>query len=168
MKSKMNINEIKPLEGKLITAGHPRSFKSIKDLEDRANEYLTEAEEADEPTTMAGLAVACGVSKDTLNVYAKGDYDTDDEKYSVAVRKIRTRIEANKLKMGLMGKTNAAITMFDLKNNHGYADKTQVETKVIKEERTTLNDIELARGLAFLLRRGVEAKKKLESESSQM
>jgi hypothetical protein len=157
---------MKPLEGKLITAGHPRSFKSIKDLEDRANEYLTEAEGQDEPTTMAGLAVACGVSKDTLNVYAKGTYDTDNEKYSVAVRMIKTRIEAHKLKMGLMGKTNAAMTMFDLRNNHGYADKTQVETKVV-EERTSLTDIELARGLAFLLRRGVEAKKKLESESSQ-
>ena len=134
-------------------AGRPKAFKSADELKKRINSYIKERTADQRPMTMAGLAAHLEVCKDTLCEYQNGVYDIPgQEEYSEAIKKARTYIEADKLEQGLLNKHNATITIFDLKNNHGYADKHEMAgaggEPLVPESRT---DIEVARWLAFKL-----------------
>lgn len=101
----------------------PRKFKDFAELDQRIDAYL----DADSsPKHLAGLAVALGVCRDTLSVYARGDYDTADAQFSDTIKRAKTWIEADKLSRALVGEYKPAVAIFDLKNNHGYADKREI------------------------------------------
>lgn len=52
---------------------------------------------------------------------------SDDEEISDIIKEIRAKIETNLASYGLQGKLNPAMTIFTLKNHHGWKDKTEVE-----------------------------------------
>ncbi len=82
-----------------MPAGRPRIFQTVEELDRRAEAYFEacapkEYLDADgnkkmtlgEPLTAYGLAIACGTTWETLRDYRSGKYDSDDAKYSVAVK----------------------------------------------------------------------------------
>ena len=62
--------------------------------------------------------------RDTLLNYEK---KTGYEEYFGTIKKAKLKIQKNKVERGLDGDSNPAVSIFDLKNNHGYKDKTEVE-----------------------------------------
>ena len=79
------------------------------------------------PYTIEGLALSLGFTEtdSLLNYEKKEGY----EEFFGTVKKARTRIASQKLENALLGIYNAQVAIFDLKNNHGYSDKQQIETK---------------------------------------
>lgn len=108
------------------TRGFYRSFDSEHELRTQCGDYFKAWTEAKRPLTLAGLCVYLRISKETLSVYMRGTYDDTANKYSDALREAKLFIEMEKVERGLTGEYNPHITKFDLTNNHGYKEKTEV------------------------------------------
>lgn len=134
-----------------MPAGRPRSFDSVERLEEGVAAYYKECEETTicktvsgapvsfpEPLSMSGLASSLGVSRDTLSEYAKGAYDDDENEFSDTIKIARAKIERDKVARAMLGIYDKTISIFDLKNNHGWKDKTEVESKNKNENFSTV------------------------------
>jgi len=99
----------------------PRKIESPEDLEKAIEEYETYCEEKNEPFTIVGLAVYMGVIKETLINYSK------DEEFFDSYKKALNIAENHLVKFSLTGKYNPTVSIFMLKNNHGYKDKQEIE-----------------------------------------
>lgn len=51
----------------------------------------------------------------------------DDTEISDTIKEINDKIETNLATYGIQGKTNPAMTIFTLKNKHGWRDKSEIE-----------------------------------------
>jgi len=102
--------------------GRPRSFASPEQLEQAVDAYF-DSRTKDAPPTMAGLAMACGVNRQTLLNYAN---DVRDPRYLGAINRARQRIEES-LETGLYTKQAVAGFIFSLKNNFGWKDVQEIE-----------------------------------------
>lgn len=77
------------------------------------------------PYTIEGLCEVLGVGRQTLLNYQK---EKGYEVFFDTIKKAKQKIAKNKIERGLMGASNPVLTIFDLKNNHGYVDKTESST----------------------------------------
>lgn len=111
-------------------AGQPLAFKSVKELDDKVEEFFTSEDafiinfkDGEEirifAPTMAGLALYLGVDRRTVVNYSH------KEEYFPTIRKARARIESH-LEKKLYG-NNVTGLIFNLKNNFNWKDKTEVE-----------------------------------------
>ena len=111
-----------------------RSFVDTRDMQVMVDSYFEQCDD-DKPLTVVGLAVHLGISRETLNVYATGEFDhqkrefdtgdNEGDGYSDILKRAKDMIEQDKLEKALIGKYNTAVSIFDLKNNHGYTDKIE-------------------------------------------
>ena len=105
--------------------GRPPKYANVKEVQDIINTYFdTDAyiEDGDKKIfapTMSGLAYALDLSRQGLLNYEKKDefFDT--------IKKARQRVEVS-LEQRLAS-NNVAGTIFNLKNNFGWKDKTETE-----------------------------------------
>lgn len=78
------------------------------------------------PYSIEGLCVALGgVTRQTLLNYEKKE---GYEEYFDTIKQAKAKILANLVERGLSGDNASALTIFNLKNNYGYVDKTEVDT----------------------------------------
>lgn len=87
------------------------------------------------PYTIEGLCDALECDRDTLLNYQKKE---GYEEYFGIVKRAKLKVQRNKVERGLDGDSNPAVTIFDLKNNHGYKDKVEQD---ITSKGESLNDI---------------------------
>lgn len=118
--------------------GRPRSFNSPEELRDQVDAYFLDCEECDEPPFMIGIAIECGIDRDTLLQYANGVYDEEGATltFSGTMKRARLIVEHWKSKQLVKAKGSTIGLIFDLKNNHNWADKT--ETQVNQVVTTTV------------------------------
>lgn len=76
------------------------------------------------PYTIEGLANVLECDRLTLL-----NYETLEgyEEYFNTVKKAKRKVLQNKIERGLMGSLNPIVTIFDLKNNHGFKDKSEIQ-----------------------------------------
>jgi len=72
-----------------------------------------------EPYTMAGLASALHVSRETLNEYKK------DERFSDIIMQARDKVHRQNLTLGLLGCHDSKISALNLASNYGYSTKEE-------------------------------------------
>ncbi|WP_173937979.1 terminase small subunit [Campylobacter coli] len=72
------------------------------------------------PKTKVGLAVHLGISMQTLNEWGK------DKDFGEIVANAKQRCEMDILNHSLIGTYTPSVSMFLLKNQHGYVDKQEV------------------------------------------
>ncbi|MDV6077644.1 terminase small subunit [Campylobacter jejuni] len=72
------------------------------------------------PKTKVGLAVHLGISMQTLNEWEK------DKDFGEIVANVKQRCEMDILNHSLIGTYTPSVSMFLLKNQHGYVDKQEV------------------------------------------
>lgn len=96
----------------------PPIFDTPEQFTDVAEAYFTDRESKDKPFTVNGLALALGMTRETLLRYG------EKEGFSDAVKAVRARLEDH-WESRLAG-PNAAGTIFWLKNQ-GWSDKTETE-----------------------------------------
>lgn len=120
-------------------SGKPKMFGSVNELQQEIDKYFERCDGivTDEmslkdilrdqvPYTIEGLSNAIGCDRDTLNNYEKKE---GYEEYFGTIKKAKSKIQQNKIERGLLGMSHATVSIFDLKNNHGYVDKTEVKSE---------------------------------------
>jgi hypothetical protein len=111
--------------------GRPRAYATPQEMASEIEKYFEKWEGEKRPLTMAGLQTALGIIDDTFERYAAGKYDDKDYPegmtFSGTIKAARKYIENSKLEHALNGTYNASVSIFDLKNNHGYSDKSEIK-----------------------------------------
>lgn len=111
--------------------GRPLKFESVESLEAKIQEYFDSCWETKEvdgailqrqvrPYTITGLAVHLDTSRETLL-----DYE-DKEQFSDTIKRAKMKIH-NYVEEYLFTGKNQTGAIFNLKNNYGWTDKTEVD-----------------------------------------
>lgn len=117
-----------------------RTFKNVQQIEDKIAEFKQYIIDNDVPPTLERLACICDCDKDTISAYKSWDYDGTDEsgvdvdeslkqnyRYSLPLKKVVQRIESTKVERLNAWKGSTVGIIFDLKNNHKWKDKQDIE-----------------------------------------
>lgn len=117
--------------------GRPLKFETPEEMQIAIDNYIEECKNntrqvydkkqqlvinmgAPIPLTIEGLAVTLGVDRQTLLNYQK------KEDFFGIIKETKDLILQNQVEMALTGASDKTMTIFMLKNNQGYADKTEV------------------------------------------
>lgn len=98
-------------------------YKSQEELQTGIDKYFKECDKENKPYTMSGLAESLDIDRRTLTNYSNNDL------FFPLIKKAKQKIERQLEENALMGKANATFTIFNLKNNYGWQDKSEVEVK---------------------------------------
>lgn len=111
--------------------GRPPIFETPEQFEAVAESYFSKCEDSNKVPTVNGLALALGMTRETLLRYAEKDGFSD------TVKAVRTRLEAE-WEQRLAG-PSAAGTIFWLKNQ-GWSDKTEqaITAEVVSRVERTI------------------------------
>lgn len=104
-------------------AGRPLKFKTPEELEEKINEYFSKCEAKGERPFISELAYYLDTTRETLSDYREKDA------YSDSIKKAKQRCEIELEKNLIEGKVNPTGTIFNLKNNYGWRDRTEVENE---------------------------------------
>lgn len=104
----------------MAKVGKPPIFKSVKAMESAIDAYFAECADQERPLTITGLAMALGMTTETLRAYGKKD------EYSATVKRAKQFVERF-LEERLLSGANATGPIFNLKNNFGWKDKVEQE-----------------------------------------
>ncbi len=100
-------------------SGQPPKYTSVADMSRDIDAYFDMCEEKELPFTITGLAMALDMDRSTIINYSR------KEEYFGTIKRARMRVE-NDLEVALRG-NNVTGTIFNLKNNFGWKDKTEQE-----------------------------------------
>lgn len=131
--------------------GRPLAFKTVKALQDAIDEYFEYCDnrtrsvfvkdlgdniEVSDPApyTLSGLAYALGIDRKTLYNYSKSD------QFFPTVKRARERVEAQLDERVNDKNTFTPGIIFNLKNNFGWVDKTEVDQNM-KGDVTFVNTV---------------------------
>lgn len=100
--------------------GQPQLWKTPEELELKIEEYKQHCLKREEPYTMGMLAVFLGCDRKTLVNYSKKD------EFFHTIKRVRQMVEAS-VEVGLLTSPRTVGHIFNLKNNHGWVDKHELE-----------------------------------------
>lgn len=113
----------KPEQDKKVM-GRPLKLGSVNKMKQKIEEYFATCDQNGKPYTVTGICLALDVARSTL-----ATYEERKDKYGEIIRWAKLKCE-NQLEEGLvLGKTNPIGKIFSLKNNYGWTDKKEVESK---------------------------------------
>lgn len=110
--------------------GRPRLYQDAESFAAKVEGYFAFCEENDKSPTLSGLSYYMGFA----DKQSFGDYERFGEDYSLTVKRVRLRIEADRHERVICKDTFTPGLIFDLKNNHGWKDKTEQEITVTSHE----------------------------------
>lgn len=96
-------------------------YKTVEELQKGIDKYFQECDEKEKPYTISGLAFSLDIDRRTLTNYS------NKESFFPLIKKAKQKVEQQLEENALMGKSNATFTIFNLKNNYGWQDKTEVQ-----------------------------------------
>jgi phage-related protein len=132
-----------------MAGGRPLKFNSVEELESMIDSYFIECDQSKKPYSITGLAVWLDTSRETLINYEERPefFDT--------IKRAKVKCENWVEEGALMNRINATSAIFNLKNNYGWKDKTEVEQKtditsggekitgmIIQKDESTIQDKE--------------------------
>lgn len=114
--------------------GRPLKYNTVEELENAIELYFLRCDDGKIPYTVAGLALALGVSTKTLTNY---EHAEGYEPFFHTVKMAKQKCEAQMVENALSNKLNPSVAIFLCKANYNYSDqqdKTGQQTqKVIIE-----------------------------------
>ncbi len=138
-----------------LAPGGRRKLNNVQELKVKIDDWIADCKSTDTPMTKSGLCLHLNISKDTLNaylhststdttVYSKSEIDGKLHPVSVPdlLKRAVLAIENSLERRMISGKGNVAGIIFDLKNNHGYADKSEVNTVNTSVKAVSDDDID--------------------------
>lgn len=100
--------------------GRPKKYERVEDMEKDIEKYFAKQDVEGLPYTVSGLALALGMTRETLLRYEENDIFSDTIKR--AKQKIEEYVETRLFVSGI-----ATGVIFNLKNNFGWKDKQEIE-----------------------------------------
>lgn len=135
-----------------MITGRPLKFKDKKELEDKIINYFEYCDitvvkkilnknqeiiaELSKPYTITGLAEWLGTSRQTLLNYE----DKDD--FFDTIKNAKAKIEACYEERALLGDNNPIVSIFTLKNNFNWKDKTETDITTGGDKLNKVSDEE--------------------------
>jgi hypothetical protein len=107
--------------------GRPLKFKTVKELQKKIDVYFKKCIEDEDPYTITGLALALDCDRQTLLNYEK------KEEFFGTIKKAKLKVENYLETKALKGDIVPVMTIFNLKNNFGWKDKTEHDIKATVE-----------------------------------
>ncbi len=115
-----------------MARGRPLKFKTVKELQKKIDEYFATCDEKGKPYIITGLAYHLDTTRRTLL-----DYEDRDE-FSHTIKRAKTKIEAYTEEQLYTPKIANGVA-FNLKNNFGWRDKTEVEQNITQDKPFEVN-----------------------------
>lgn len=106
-----------------MTAGRPRKYADPDELAARIQAYMADCTEQGTPPSVAGLCYFLGFA----DKQALSTYETYGEEFSLPIKRARLKIEMDRQTRLIDPRSYTPGLIFDLKNNHGWKDKTETE-----------------------------------------
>lgn len=103
--------------------GRPLKFKSVEALQELIDSYFSKADLREEIYTITGLCIELDCDRDTLINYAK------DKEFFGTIKRAKLKVE-NAIELHLLNSKNSIGALFNLKNNFGWKDKTEIDQSV--------------------------------------
>lgn len=122
-------------------SGKAKKWDSAESLQADIEKYYAQCKKEETPLTIEGLAETLDCDRHTLLNYEKAK---GYEEFFATIKKAKNKVARNKVERGLKGEANATMTIFDLKNNHGYKDQTQ--TDITSKGKTLSSSVVLPEG----------------------
>ena len=133
MAKKSNIKDKNP-------TGRPRKFKSPAEMQMAIEEYFAECNNREcevyvkskqeivkiknpIPYTIEGLCVALDIDRSTLLTYEK---DENRAEFHNTISRAKMIIQKNTVERALGGENNSHVSIFIMKNNFGYEDRSEI------------------------------------------
>jgi hypothetical protein len=104
--------------------GRPLKIKTVQELQEKWQEFLEYCQNNNRPLTIGRLCVFLDIDSDTFN-----NYQDDRLEFFGTIKKMRQYILADKEERLQMAGNNATGIIFDLKNNHKWTDRHEIEQK---------------------------------------
>lgn len=134
--------------------GRPPKWNNPDELENLIEAYFISLQNPDKPNeyikppTITGLALALGTTRNTLVDYEQlieKEYSSEEdlekaEKFLRTIKKAKARCEQWVEENAMLNRANATFSIFNLKNNYGWKDKTEQDISV-KELPKPIMDI---------------------------
>lgn len=115
-----------------------RTYNKVEDMQKAIDKYFMNCDEQKKPYTITGLALALGFLSRQALINYEGYTDIDDIKFYDTIKKAKLKVEQGAEEGLLSGKYNATGTIFNLKNNFDWKDKTEVENSGEQKMTITL------------------------------
>lgn len=109
----------------MVKVGRPPIFEDPEEMFEAGKAFIEERLQADEPLTITGLAIALGMSRHTLQVYATGERG---DPFRDVIKRLKAYVEDWVEQQTHIGK-NAAGAIFVLKNL-GWSDKREIDQHI--------------------------------------
>lgn len=106
-----------------MAMGRPRLFESAQTFAEQTEAYFAACEIDGKAPNMAGLCYFLGFA----DKQSFSQYEEYGEDFSLTVKRARLRMEADRHSKLVSKETFTPGLIFDLKNNHGWKDKTEQE-----------------------------------------
>ena len=103
--------------------GRPLKFKTPEELQNKCDAFFLHCLEVEEIPTITGLAVFLDTDRITLIQYE------GRPEFTNTIRKAKAKVTALLHQFALQNKANTAISIFSLKNNHGWDDEFKHQTE---------------------------------------
>lgn len=137
--------EEKEIKKEKHAGGRPLKFKTVEELQEKIQEYKQWVEENEKPLTIERLACFLGCDRMTLLNYEQLE---GREQFFITIKEIKSFILADKAERLNSPEGNKAGVIFDLKNNHGFKDRSETEHstpdgKPFQIERKNLSEKEI-------------------------
>lgn len=104
-----------------------RKYKTVDEMQRAINEYFIKCDEDSRPYTVTGLALALGFTSRQALLNYEGYTDIDNIMFLDTIKRAKHKVEASIEEGLLSGKYNSTGSIFNLKNNFNWKDKTEVE-----------------------------------------
>ena len=118
--------------------GRPEKYSDVESLSAKIEEYFNYCDKQTKtyitkngppktsykPYTVIGLCNFLGICRETFSQYQK------DRRFSDATRSAKSRCEAWLEEHAINGETQPLVSIFSLKNNYGWKDKTETEITI--------------------------------------
>src|SRR3990167_3850498 len=109
--------------------GRPLKFQNVEELKQRIDKYFIDCTQTKRPLTISGLAVALDTSRKVLI-----DYENRGDEFSNTIKKAKSICENFTEEYLFTGK-NVAGAIFNLKNNYGWQDKSEIDHTITAKQK---------------------------------
>lgn len=125
----------------MAQVGRPPKWNSKEELQNLIEAYFISIQDSDKPgvylrpPTITGLALALGTNRETLCNYE------DKEEFFDTIKEAKGKCENWVEENAMLGKANATFSIFNLKNNYGWKDKTEQDLNIKELPKPILGGI---------------------------
>lgn len=115
--------------------GRPPKWNSVEQLESLIESYFEDCKQRDEPPFITELCVWLDTSRKVLLEYE------EKEEFSNTIKRAKAKCEMAVEKGMMLNKMNATASIFNLKNNYDWKDKTEQDISVKELPKPILGGI---------------------------